>query len=192
MPSHRTSTLVPARPSSLSSNDIEVMDESPKIDTGSSPLLNNSAPSQYAVAKFRRSRNQQYRTFRYLGYITWTITDGWIGDDDDDDANHIAYRKGRITFQLPFTSTQYSMHYDGGMGTPSYALNVAHIIDKSSALGRRLFRLMRPDGNPEELRELISSRKLSIYSVYRWDDEDFNLFFVGIMRWSVSFALRDN
>lgn len=159
------------------------MDKSTKLETSSSTLFKDSAPSQYALdQKFRRAKNQQCRTFRYLDYITWTTTDGWIGDDDDDDANRIAYRKGRITFRLPFTTTQYSMHYGGGMGTPSYALNVAHIIDQHSQLGSRLYRFMCPSADPKELHELISSRKLSIYSVYRCGYHDFNLFFVGSMR----------
>jgi hypothetical protein len=94
----------------------------------------------------------------------------------------VAHRKGRITFRLPFTSTQLRMHYDGGMGTPSCALNVTQVIDRYSELGRRLFTIIRPNGDPEKLRELISSRELSIYSVYRFGSLECNLFFVGIIR----------
>lgn len=86
---------------------------------------------------------------------------------------------------------QCSLHYYGGMGTPSYALNVTHIIDHNSELGQRLFYLMRPDGALEELREMVSSRELSIYSVYQNVGEECNLYFVGIMLWSLSFSLNE-
>lgn len=124
--------------------------------------------------------NQSRRTFQYMGCITWTIADGRTGHDDDDDS--LAYRKGSITFRLPFTSTQLSMNYFGGIGTPSYALNVNHIIEDRSELGRRLWELMSPGSDLKELHELISGRELSIYSVLRSHYQETNIYFVRVIR----------
>ena len=180
-PSVRAMSQIQLQPPSLPSNGIKSINQPPKLETTPNLALINSAPYQFSLARNnRRATHQQRRTFRYLGYITWTVDDSWIGDENDD-VTHVAHRKGRITFRLPFTSTQLRMHYDGGMGTPSCALNVTQVIDQYSELGRRLCTIMTPDGDLEKLRELISSRELSIYSVYRRWHEEYNLFFVGIM-----------
>lgn len=192
MSNHRTSTFIPAQPPSPSSNRVELLDKSPSPERGSSMSLRISEPSPYVVdRRSRRVQHHKCRTFRYLGCITYTITEGWIGDDGENDADRTAYRKGHITFRLPLTSTEYSIHYDVGIGNPSYALNVAHIIDEHSELGQRLHMLMWPDADTQELQEMISKRELSIYSVYRWEDEDVNLFFVSITQGSLWFALSE-
>lgn len=146
-------------------------------------LLNCVSQQPIVSLSLRRETNQQRRTSRYLGCITWTTTDGRIGDDDD--GNSIAYRKASIAFRLPFTSSQLSVHYVGGMGTPSYALNVTHIIEDNSDLSKRLWDLMSPGRDPKELCELISGRELSIYSVIRGSgSREMTLFFVRITRWA--------
>lgn len=143
-------------------------------------MLVNRASSQSIVSRHgRQSMNQLRRTSQYMGCITWTIADGRTGYDDDDS---LAYRKGSITFRLPFTSTQLSMHYFGGIGAPSYALNVNHIIEDRSELGRRLWDLMSPGSDLKELHELISGRELSIYSVFRSHSQETNIYFVRIIR----------
>lgn len=186
----RTMTSMPLQPTTLSKNGVQLMDGASESETTSTTTLVNSACSQSNVAQsFRRRTNQQCRTFQYLGCITWTITDGWTGDENDN-VNHMTYRKGCITFPLPFTSTQLSMHYYDGMGTPSYALNVTHIIPNESKLGRRLWGLMRPGADPQALHELVSRRELSLYSIFQFGDQEYNLFFVRIMPWPMWFALR--
>jgi hypothetical protein len=132
--------------------------------------------------KVRGPRSQQSRTFRYLGYITWTVTDGRIGGGDEGDDNRMAYRKGRITIRLPCTSTQLNMHFNSGVGSPSYALNVTQVIERHSELGERIWGLMR-DGGEKSLHEMISKRELSIYSVLRKDVREMNLFFVRERQW---------
>lgn len=134
--------------------------------------------SQTTVARnIPRSTDHNRHTVRYLGYITWTVNDSWIGDEHDD-PNRIAHRKGSITFQLPFTSTRLSIHYQCGLGTPSYALNVSHVIEKHSELGRQLQAVMC--GSLRELQKLLSGRKLSLYSLVKSHSGEINLFFVRI------------
>lgn len=181
---------MPLQATSPLSNGIHQMDETPDLETTSNSTLVDSACSQCNVARsIWRPRNQRRRTFRYLGCITWTVTEGWVGNDDDD-VNDMTHNRRCITFQLPFTSTQLSMHYYGGIGTPSYALNVTHIIEEYSELSFRIWKIMRPGGDPEELHDLVSRRKLSLYSMYRYHDQEFNLFFVRIMQRATWFALR--
>lgn len=154
----------------------------------------NTTLADYTSAKstmarnIQRAINQQNRTFQYLSYITWTITDDEIWRAGDGDNNSIANRKGSITFRLPFTSTRLSLHYDGGMGAPTYALNVTHVIEEHSELGRKVWALMRPWSDPGELHRLVSGRELSIYSVFRSWSRETNLFFVRITR-STCFVL---
>lgn len=134
--------------------------------------------SQPTVARnIRRPSHQHSRTFRYLGYITWTVNDSWIGDEDDD-PSRVAHRKRSITFRLPFTSTRLSMYYQCDLGTPSYALNVSHVIEVHSELGRQLIAVM--GGSPRELQKLLSGRKLSLYSLFKTRSGENNLFFVCI------------
>lgn len=179
-------TTIPLQSPSLSSTRIQLMDESPKLErTSNTTLADYTSPQSTIARSIRRATNQQSRTFQYLSYITWTITDGWIGGDED---NSMAHRKGSITFRLPFTSTQLSVHYDGGMGAPTYALNVTHVIEEHSELGRKVWALMRPWSDPGELHRLVSGRELSIYSVFRSWSRETNLFFVRITR-STCFVL---
>lgn len=182
-------TTIPLQSPSLSSTRIQLMGESPKKErTSNTTLADYTSPESTTARNIRRATNQQSRTFQYLKYITWTITDGWIGGDEDDDNDSIAHRKGSITFRLPFTSTQLSMHYDDGMGAPTYALNVTHVIEEHSELGRQVWALMRPWSDPQELHKLVSGRELSIYSVFRSCSRETNLFFVCFTR-STCFVL---
>lgn len=145
----------------------------------SDTTLANRASSPVTVSlDTRRVTNQQSRTSRYFGFITWTVAERPI--EDENYLKSTVYRKESITIRLPFTSTQLRMHYFGGMGTPSYTLNVTHVIEDESDLGHKLHVLMRPGGDVKELHELVSARKLSIYSVYRRGRNEMNLFFVRI------------
>lgn len=173
---------IPLQSSSLSSTGIQPMDESPKPKTISDTNPADCATPRSIMARnIRRATNQRSFTFQYLRYITWTIADGWI-EEEDDEANGITHRKGSITFRLPFTSTQLNMHYDGGMGAPTYALNVTHVIEEHSELGKQVWALMRPWSDPGELHRLVSGRELSLYSVFRSCFRETSLFFVRIKR----------
>lgn len=153
------------------------MNQTIKLETASRIVLKDSALSQ-CTWKSRKPRNHHRRTYRYLGCITWTIADGWIGDDEDD-ANLIAYRRGSIVVRLPFTSTQINAHYNVGMGTPSFALNVVHVIEAQSELGMRLSGLMQPGSDLRRLYGMFSERELSMYSIIRLRNLEMNLFFVS-------------
>ncbi|KAG8161627.1 hypothetical protein KVR01_008614 [Diaporthe batatas] len=143
--------------------------------------LEDSAPHQYHMAQeIRRTPRKRNRTFRYLGGITWVTSDTWNGGDESDGDNHIAHREGRITFRLPYTSKELTIYYAHGMGTPSYALNVVHIIELNSKLGLRLWQLMTHGSDVDKLHKLISKRKLSLYSILRHSDRDLNLFFLAV------------
>lgn len=124
-----------------------------------------------------------------MGGVTWTVTDGWTGDEGDI-VNRMAHRKGSIAFRLPFTSTELSMHYHGSMGTPSYALNVTHVIEEYTELESQLWAAMR--GDLEKLHRLISERKLSLYSLLRTRAGEMNLFFVRIIVYTALRVKRIN
>lgn len=189
IPSHRAMTAKPLQSLLPSNHGIPAMGQSFQPEKSSKTTLSNRAPSQPIVSlNIHRATKQQCRTSRYLGCITWTIADGRIGDDDD--VNRIAFRKTSIAFRLPFTSSQLRVHYVGGMGTPSYALNVTHIIEDKTELNQRLWGLMSPRQDPKRLHELISARELSIYSVIRDGSREMNLFFVRITRWATRCASR--
>lgn len=178
IPSYRAMTAGPPQAALLSNNRIDPMDKSHKFEEIPSTMLVTVPSSQLTVARsIRRTIDHNRHTFRYLGYITWTVNDSWIGDEDGD-PNRIAHRKGSITFQLPFTSTRLSIHYQCGLGTPSYALNVSHVIENHSELGRQLQAVMR--GSLKELQKLLSGRKLSLYSLVKNHSGEMNLFFVCI------------
>lgn len=179
MHSYRTLTSSPQQLLSLSSNGTELTNEFLNLEGPSRTVPKDSLASQCTLRrKAQQSRNQQSRTFRYLGYVSWTITDDWIGDDDEDDAGRVAHRTGSIAVRLPRTSTLINLQYHVGIGTPSYALNVVHIIEMYSDLGQRLWQLMEPGSDRRKLHELVSERKLSIYSRIRLRDWEMNLFFV--------------
>lgn len=171
-------TAGPPQAHLLSNNKIYLVDTSPKSGGTSNTMLATIPNLQTTVARnIRGPTHQHRRTFRYLGYISWTVNNSWIGDGDHD-PNRIAYRKGAITFRLPFTSTRLSVHYQCGLGTPSYALNVSHVIEEHSELGRQLRTMMR--GNTRELQRLLSVRQLSLYSLFKTPLGEMNLFFVRI------------
>lgn len=178
MPSYRTMTARPPQAALLSDNEIDPVDKSHKSQEISDAMLVTIPSSQPPVARnIRRPTHQHRRTFRYLGYISWTVSNSWIGDGDHD-PNRIAHRKGAITFRLPFTSTRLSVHYQCGLGTPSYALNVSHVIEEHSELGRQLGTVMR--GSTRELQGLLSEQKISLYSLFKTHSGEINLFFVRI------------
>lgn len=171
-------TAGPPQAALLSNNRIDPVDKSHKSEEISSTMLATIPSSQPTVARYvRRNTDHNRHTFRYLGYITWTVNDSWIGDEDGD-PSRIAHRKGSITFRLPFTSTRLSMHYQCGLGTPSYALNVSHIIEEHSELGSQLQAVM--GGSLRQLQRLLSRRKLSLYSLFKTHSGEMNLFFVRI------------
>lgn len=162
----------------LSSNRIHLVDKSPKLGKTPNAIRATIPNLQPTVARnIRRPTHQHRGTFRYLGHITWTVTDSRIGDGDDD-PNRVAHRKGYIIFRLPFTSTRLNMHYQCGLGTLSYALNVSHVIEQHSELGSQLRAVMV--GKPTELQKLLSGRKLSLYSLFKTRFGEMNLFFVRI------------
>lgn len=174
-------TTRPIQALTLSSNSTQHMNESSEPQRSPSTTLPAFTASPPAVARnIRQATSRHCRSFRYLGYITWTIADDCTGDDDDN-VNRFAHRKGSISFKLPFTSTQLRMHYFGGMGTPSYALNVTHVIEERSELGRRLRSLMSSEDGTGVLNRLISERELSLYSIVKHQDREMNLFFVRII-----------
>lgn len=173
-------TGIPLQSPSPCSNRAVPTDE---LQTASRMMLVNVSSLPSTVARnMCRSTNQHCRTFRYFGYITWTIADHRTVDNNDKGSN-IMHRAGSVSVQLPLTSMQLNMQYFCGMGTPSYALNVTHIIESTSELGRRLRNLVIHDNDPRNLHELISGRQLSLYSIYRWYGRDLNLFFVCNIPW---------
>lgn len=181
-------TTTSLQPRSLSIHGIHLVDDLPRQEETLNTTMVNSASSHSVVARnTQRATIQQCRTFRYLGYITWTTAEGWTGYEND---NVIAHRKGCITFRLPFTSTQLRMQYISGMGTPSYALNVTHIIQDQSKLGRRVFDIMTDEGDPGQLHRLLSGRELSLYSIIRAGSEEINLFFVSMTRYTMCIVLH--
>lgn len=177
--SHRAMTATPLHLLAPSNYCSHLLGKSRQPEKYSDTTLANRASSPATVSlDTRRVTNQQSRTSGYFGFITWTVAERRIGNEND--VKSTVYRKESITIRLPFTSTQLRIHYFGGMGTPSYTLNVTHVIEDESKLGHKLCLLMRPGGDVKELHELISGRKLSIYSVYRRGSNEMNLFFVRI------------
>lgn len=124
------------------------------------------------VSKATRERRHSYR---YMGLVTWTTVDTWT-EDQGEDLTLMPERRGNITLQLPFSSVQVDFHYKKFMGTPSYALNVTHIIDPCSDLGRQIHTLVSCR-DLIELKQLLSRRKLSIYSSYNGA----SLFYVSVI-----------
>lgn len=180
-PSHRTMTATPLRLLSPSNHGSQLTGKSSKPMESSNSMLVNCDSSQSIVPRNgRQAMNQRRHTSQYMGCIAWTIADGRTGHDNNDDS--LAYRKGSITFRLPFTTTQLSMHYVSGMGAPSYALNVTHIIEDRSELGRRLWGLISPRSELKELHKMISGGELSIYSVFRSQSRETNIYFVRSTR----------
>lgn len=178
IPVCRIMTAGPPRASLLSNNTTHQVNESHRSEEISNTMLVTIPYLQPTVARnIRRTTDNNFHTFRYLGYITWTVNDSWIKDVDGN-PRRIAHRKGSITFRLPLTSTRLRMHYQCGLGTPSYALNVSHVIEEHSELGSQLQAVM--GGSPRELQRLLSGRKLSIYSLFKTRFGEMNLFFVRI------------
>lgn len=131
-----------------------------------------------AVLSTQRTTNKQCHTSRYFGYITWTTVES---RDKDNKTNPAPHKKGLVIFRLPFTAIQLDLHYTCGMGTPSYALNVTHVIENTTELGKQLDDLMISKGDPKELHRLISERQLSLYSLFSIYNREMNLFFVRVM-----------
>lgn len=113
---------------------------------------------------------------RYLGLVTWTTAETW-SEDPSDDLRSVTERRGSITLQVPLSSVQIDFHYTLFMGTPSYALNVNHVIDPYSELGQQIGDIMVRRRDLPKLRRLLSDRKLSVYSLYRGS----NLFSVSVV-----------
>ncbi|KAK2605471.1 hypothetical protein N8I77_008305 [Diaporthe amygdali] len=152
--------------------------ETASVDT--SAAISSSQLS--AVLSTQSTTDKQRHTSRYLGHITWTTVEII---DKDSKTKSVPHRKGLVTIRLPFTAMQLDLHYNCGMGTPSYALNVTHVIDYTTELGEQLSDLMIDQSDPKELHRLISERQLSLYSLYRMHNRETNLFF-----WSVD-GLKD-
>ncbi|KAK7737790.1 hypothetical protein SLS53_006410 [Cytospora paraplurivora] len=123
------------------------------------------------VGKTMRERSQ---SSRYMGFVTWTTIESWHGEHGEDHKS-IPGRRGIIQVRLPLSSVKVDFHYTHFMGTPSYALNINHIIDRTSELGIKIGDLFRSDERDLlKLKKLLSNRELSLYSVV-WNDA--NLFY---------------
>lgn len=142
--------------------DLTILRQETSGSTGS------ALPPRPAVSVFRGNANKATREKRhfstYMGLVTWTTVKSW-NDGQSDDSKLMPDRRGKITLQVPFCSVQVDFHYTQFMGTPSYALNINHVIDPSSDFGNYIFSLVLQEDLPR-LKKLLSDRKLSIYSLY--------------------------
>ncbi|ROW12760.1 hypothetical protein VMCG_00085 [Cytospora schulzeri] len=84
--------------------------------------------------KVSKAMREKRRSSRYMGLVTWTTVETWNEGQSDDDFMFMPNRRGNITLQVPFSSVQVNLHYTHVMGTPSYALNIDHVIDPESEL----------------------------------------------------------
>lgn len=133
-----------------------------------------------AVSVFRRKARRQKRLHsRYMGLVTWTTVESWT-EDQSDGSKLMPDRRGAISLQVPFSSIQVDLHYTQFMGTPSYALNIIHVIECRSELEQDIRIVMLCQDLPK-LKELLSDRQLSIYSIYNGR----SLFFMCVdIRWA--------
>lgn len=116
-----------------------------------------------AVSVFRRKARRQKRLHsRYMGLVTWTTVESWT-EDQSDGSKLMPGRRGDISLQVPFSSIQVGLHYTQFMGTPSYALNIIHVIERRSELEQYIRFVMICQHLPR-LKQLLSDRHLSIYS----------------------------
>lgn len=112
------------------------------------------------------ARRERRRSSQYLGLVTWTTVDTWV-EAEGDDLTLTPERRGNIALQLPFSSVQVDFHYTRFVGTPSYALNINHVVDPRSKLGAQLHSIMERGTDLSGLKQLLSEGKLTIYSSYR-------------------------
>lgn len=136
-----------------------------------------------AVPVFRRkARREKRHRSRYMGLVTWTTVESWI-EDQGDGSKLMPDRRGDVSLKVPFSSIQIDFHYTQFMGTPSYALNINHVIDENSGLAVEIRSVMYL-GDLPKLKELLSDRQMSIYSTYA----DRSLFWWSVdTRWAEGF-----
>lgn len=127
------------------------------------------------TVKIGKAMRERRQSSRYMGLVTWTTIESWHEDYGEDDKS-TPCRRGNIQVRLPFSSVEVDFQYTHFMGSPSYALNINHIIDRSSELGRKIADLISGDRDLLELKKLLSNRELSLYSVV-WNEA--NLFYVS-------------
>ncbi|KUI56991.1 hypothetical protein VP1G_04245 [Cytospora mali] len=141
-------------------SSVSSLQDVPPVETQSA--LSRPAASMSLGRVGRASRKKRHSS-RNMGLITWTTVETWA-EAQDDAFGMPPERSGNITLRLPFTSVQLDLHYTQFLGTPSYALNINHIIDTYSGLGYQITDLFY-GRDLLGLKKLLSERELSIYSV---------------------------
>lgn len=84
--------------------------------------------------------------------------------------------KVTVTFCLPFTSSRVDFREIYGIGSPSYAMVITHVIEPCSELGQWIEDIMLKTQDTADLNKLFSTNKLSIYCRHY----SYNLFNVSL------------
>lgn len=142
--------------------------------SGTNSLLSLRPTAFTSMGKVDKATREKRHSSRYMGLVTWTTIDTSVEDGHGKDSEMMPNRKGNITLRLPFSSVRFDFYYSQSMGSPSYALNINHVIDRWSELELELQDIMFKQ-NLVGLKRLLSDRKLSIYSCI----SDSNLFYVS-------------
>lgn len=104
----------------------------------------------------------------YLGTVTWeTVQDLPYADDYEDHTDWVSrtpLQRMIINFRLPFTSSEVNFQYTYGIGSPSYAMVITHIVEPGSELDERIQYVMLRAPNIADLNKLFSAKSLSLYS----------------------------
>lgn len=115
----------------------------------------------------RRVKLKHRHPARCFGLFRWES----IQEQSQDDPAQRHFKQELIVVNIPLSSTRLNFQYSWVMGTPSYALNVTHVIEESSNLGDEVTDLFRERKCLGELRKMLSDRKLSLYSVWKQHDD---------------------
>lgn len=116
----------------------------------------------------------------YLGTVPWEIARYEQTDDHEDDwvlEHTLSDYRITLTLRLPLSSSQLDFRILYGMGGPSCALCITHIIAPESELERSINDVMFRTQDVAGLHRLFVTKKLSIYS----ENRDCNLFNVGCL-----------
>lgn len=130
------------------------------------------SPPPLKRASLASHKKRDYSMFG--GLLTWQT----LEHDRDDPHDELDSRPDSwmaIALRLPLTSYRMDFSYVSMMGTPSYALNITHIIEQNSSLYNLVRTIMLHDRSLPGLQILLSERRISIYSKCG----DMNLFYVS-------------